>query len=201
MTSWDARPDVTPVGQAISWRADSAVDHRPRGDPHRPVSLAASVPIRPRTSRAPDSPRSRQCVADPLVASAGQGGSRHRQPGRHAGGNHLWQSTLCLAVAALLTLAFRRNRARVRYAIWVAASVKFLVPFAPLMALGRQFGWRTSATVVQPTMTVLMDTMSQPFSRPSTVDRRHPLPATSSYDRRRAASAPAAGDLARAVVS
>lgn len=97
-------------------------------------------------------------------------------------GNHLWQSTLCLAVAALLTLALRRNRARVRYAIWVAASVKFLVPFAPLMALGRQFDWRTSATVVQPTMTVLMDTMSQPFSRPSIVIATTALPATSSYD-------------------
>ena len=97
-------------------------------------------------------------------------------------GNHLWQSTLCLAVAALLTLALRRNRARVRHAIWVAASVKFLVPFAPLMALGRQFDWRTSVTVVKPTMTVLMDTMSQPFSRPSTAIATAALPATSSND-------------------
>ncbi len=97
-------------------------------------------------------------------------------------GNHLWQSTLCLAVAALLTLALKRNRARVRSAIWVAASVKFLVPFAALMTLGRQFGWRTSDAVVQPTLTVLIDTMSQPFSRPSAAIATAALPATSSYD-------------------
>jgi beta-lactamase regulating signal transducer with metallopeptidase domain len=95
--------------------------------------------------------------------------------------NHLWQSTICLAVAALLTLALRRNRARVRYAIWVAASVKFIVPFAPLVAVGRQFGWRTSVTVVQP-VTVLLDTMSRPFSRPSTVIATTAFPATGSYD-------------------
>ena len=40
--------------------------------------------------------------------------------------NHLWQSTLFAALAGLLTLAFRRNRAQVRYWLWLAASVKFL---------------------------------------------------------------------------
>ena len=55
--------------------------------------------------------------------------------------NHLWQSTLVAALAGLLTLAFRRNRAQVRYWLWLAASLKFLIPFAALTALGRQFGW------------------------------------------------------------
>jgi len=40
-------------------------------------------------------------------------------------GNHLWQSTLFVAAVALLTLAFRRNRAGTRYGLWMAASVKF----------------------------------------------------------------------------
>ena len=44
--------------------------------------------------------------------------------------DHLWQSTLFAMVVGLLTLAFRRNRARVRYALWFVASVKFLVPFS-----------------------------------------------------------------------
>jgi bla regulator protein BlaR1 len=79
-------------------------------------------------------------------------------------GNHLWQSTLCLAMVALLTLACRDNRAHVRHWLWLAASVKFLVPFAPLMAIGGQFG-RPSHATVQPQMSFLVGTVSQPFSR------------------------------------
>ena len=54
--------------------------------------------------------------------------------------DHLWQSTLFTMVIGLLTLAFRRNRARVRYALWFAASVKFLVPFSTMMWLGAVIG-------------------------------------------------------------
>jgi beta-lactamase regulating signal transducer with metallopeptidase domain len=50
--------------------------------------------------------------------------------------DHLWQSTLFAVAAGLLTLAFRRNRARVRFALWFAASVKFLVPFSVIVWLG-----------------------------------------------------------------
>jgi hypothetical protein len=46
--------------------------------------------------------------------------------------NHLWQSTLFAAAAGLLSLALRKQRAQVRYGLWLAASVKFLVPFALL---------------------------------------------------------------------
>ncbi|MDR3702749.1 MAG: M56 family metallopeptidase [Candidatus Sulfopaludibacter sp.] len=55
--------------------------------------------------------------------------------------NHLWQSTLFAAAAWLLTLALRRNRATVRYRLWLAASVKFLIPFALLVSVGRQVPW------------------------------------------------------------
>jgi beta-lactamase regulating signal transducer with metallopeptidase domain len=44
--------------------------------------------------------------------------------------NHLWQSTLVAGVVALLTLLFRNNGAHVRYALWYAASLKFLIPFS-----------------------------------------------------------------------
>ena len=47
--------------------------------------------------------------------------------------NHLWQSTLFAAVASLLTLALRKNRAQTRYWLWLAATVKFLVPFSILV--------------------------------------------------------------------
>jgi TonB family protein len=54
--------------------------------------------------------------------------------------NHLWQSTLFALLAGLLTLTMRQDRARVRYWVWLAASVKFLVPFGWLIALGTRFG-------------------------------------------------------------
>jgi len=50
--------------------------------------------------------------------------------------NHLWQSTGFAAVAVLLALALRANHARARYWLWLAASVKFLVPFSVLAAIG-----------------------------------------------------------------
>lgn len=53
---------------------------------------------------------------------------------------HLWQSTLFLAAAWLLTLACRRNAAAVRYWIWLAAAVKFLIPLALLQWLGDYIG-------------------------------------------------------------
>jgi beta-lactamase regulating signal transducer with metallopeptidase domain len=50
--------------------------------------------------------------------------------------DHLWQSTLFAIAVGLLTIAFRRNRARVRFALWLAASLKFLVPFAVIAWFG-----------------------------------------------------------------
>jgi len=50
--------------------------------------------------------------------------------------DHIWQSTLFAGAVGLLTLAFRRNRAALRFWLWFAASMKFLVPFAALAALG-----------------------------------------------------------------
>jgi bla regulator protein BlaR1 len=49
---------------------------------------------------------------------------------------HLWQSTLVLLAAWLLTLLCRRNAAQIRYGIWLCASLKFLVPFVLLQRLG-----------------------------------------------------------------
>ncbi|KAA6463059.1 TIGR03435 family protein [Acidobacteria bacterium AB60] len=50
--------------------------------------------------------------------------------------NHLWQSTLVAAIAALLTVMLRRNRASLRAALWLVASLKFLLPFSLLIACG-----------------------------------------------------------------
>jgi len=58
---------------------------------------------------------------------------------------HLWQSTLCVGVAALLTFALRRSSARTRHRIWLFASMKFLLPLSLLVAAGSYLGAWTSA--------------------------------------------------------
>jgi len=67
--------------------------------------------------------------------------------------NHLWQSTVFAVAAALLSLALRRNRARLRYGLWFVASVKFLVPFAALAAAGSLLEWRQAPASLASVMT------------------------------------------------
>ncbi len=50
--------------------------------------------------------------------------------------NHLWQSSCFAALAAVLALLLRKNSPKVRYWVWLSASLKFLVPFALLVSLG-----------------------------------------------------------------
>jgi bla regulator protein blaR1 len=78
--------------------------------------------------------------------------------------NHLWQSTLCVGVAWLLTLALRRNRAAVRYGIWFAASVKFLIPFSLLAGIGSRLGWRTVAASASPQWSTVIEDIGRPFA-------------------------------------
>ena len=80
--------------------------------------------------------------------------------------NHLWQSTLFAAVAWPLTLALRKNRASVRYWIWLAASVKFLIPFSLLVIAGAQLGWRTPSVTAPPQISFAIGEISQPFAAP-----------------------------------
>jgi beta-lactamase regulating signal transducer with metallopeptidase domain len=81
--------------------------------------------------------------------------------------NHLWQSTVFAAVAWLLTLALRKNRAAIRYGLWLAASVKFLVPFSLLVSAGGQFGWRATAAVGPVPVSHVVNQISKPFTLPS----------------------------------
>jgi bla regulator protein blaR1 len=79
--------------------------------------------------------------------------------------NHLLQSTIVVALVGLLTLAFRDNRAQVRHWLWVAASVKFLMPFAVLIAGGRALGWRLLPAVPARQLTIVMQFVGEPVSR------------------------------------
>jgi uncharacterized protein (TIGR03435 family) len=80
--------------------------------------------------------------------------------------NHLWQSTLLAIAVWLLTLALRKNRAAVRYGLWQAASVKFLIPFSLLVSLGGRWGWRTasSAAAAQPRWSSAVVDIGLPFT-------------------------------------
>ena len=80
-------------------------------------------------------------------------------------GNHLWQSTLFAAVAAMLTLALRKNQARVRYRLWLAASVKFLIPFSLLISLGGHLARPRNSLSVENGLYSVAEELSQPFTR------------------------------------
>jgi bla regulator protein BlaR1 len=82
--------------------------------------------------------------------------------------NHLWQSTLFACVAGLLTLALRRNSARVRHWLWVVSSLKFLVPFSALITLGSRVQWHTATVPVDTAFSVVLDQLAQPFTGPAT---------------------------------
>jgi beta-lactamase regulating signal transducer with metallopeptidase domain len=78
--------------------------------------------------------------------------------------NHLWQSTLFAVAAGLLTVAFRKNRAQVRYWLWFSASFKFFVPFALLLSLGSHLRWAPAAkTIATDTISITIVQMAQPF--------------------------------------
>jgi bla regulator protein BlaR1 len=93
-------------------------------------------------------------------------------------GNHLWQSTIFAAMAGLLTLVVRRNHARIRYWLWLAASTKFLIPFALLAGVGHRLAWpRASAGGAKNGLYFVIEVVSG--TAPTTVfpDLSHLLPA------------------------
>jgi bla regulator protein blaR1 len=93
--------------------------------------------------------------------------------------NHLWQSTVFTAVAWLLTLAFRNQRAQWRDALWLAASLKFLIPFALLAEAGTWIP-RNTATIASPPVTVVY-ALNQPFSASAPHSSPTPAVPTSDY--------------------
>lgn len=91
--------------------------------------------------------------------------------------SHLWQSTIFAFAAGLMTGMFRRNRAQVRYWLWLSASLKFFVPFALLMSLGGALETWVPATrqiatqIATPAISYTMEQFNRPLfpdSSPST---------------------------------
>jgi len=64
--------------------------------------------------------------------------------------NHLWQSTLVAGAAWLVCRTLlKAHSPRVRFGVWLAASVKFLVPFAAIVEAGHWLGARPLLTPAQ----------------------------------------------------
>lgn len=76
--------------------------------------------------------------------------------------NHLWQSTLFVGFVWLAARGLRGNGARVRYGLWTAASVKFLVPVSLLVSLGERFEWRVAPASLQPAVSFMMKDVLAP---------------------------------------
>jgi bla regulator protein BlaR1 len=98
--------------------------------------------------------------------------------------NHLWQSTLIIAAAWLLTFALRHNQARTRYWIWWIASLKFLVPFSALIDLGQRIGSSVSTPTIRPALSNAIQQVTLPFPQvefvpaiPTTAIQTNYLPA------------------------
>ncbi len=76
--------------------------------------------------------------------------------------DHLWQSTLFVLAAGLVTLGLRANAARVRYGVWFAASMKFIIPFAALGWLGKNLGMYFAPPAAPLPMAFVMDLVAAP---------------------------------------
>ena len=79
--------------------------------------------------------------------------------------DHLWQSTAVACATALLALALRNNHARIRYGLWLIASIKFLVPFSALVAVGRFLSRPAPTPLRAPAVTAVVQQVTQPFSK------------------------------------
>jgi len=76
----------------------------------------------------------------------------------------LWQSTLFAAALGLVTVAFRKHGAGVRYGLWFAASAKFLLPFSALAALGEVLSRPFAAAYPDSAIFAPLFTAAAPFS-------------------------------------
>ena len=71
-------------------------------------------------------------------------------------------------LAAVLALALRKNQARLRYRLWLAASLKFLLPFSLLISLGSHLATLNRSPEAQPGFYFVIQKVSQPFTQTAT---------------------------------
>jgi bla regulator protein BlaR1 len=93
-------------------------------------------------------------------------------------GDHLWQSTLFAVVTGLLTLLLKKNHARARYWLWLAASIKFLIPFSLLVGIGTRLAWSGSPVRTNADLYFALEEVGRPFTETATPVSSGVLPAT-----------------------
>ena len=81
-------------------------------------------------------------------------------------GNHLLQSTLCVAVLWILTLVLKSNRAATRYWLWLTASLKFLVPFSLITTVGNKLSMQATSTTLLPRLPAAIRDASHTLAMP-----------------------------------
>ncbi len=81
--------------------------------------------------------------------------------------NHLWQTTVFVGVAAALGFALRKNGARERYWVWMAASAKFVAPFALLAAAAGHFARPRVVVPADAGVYVAVQDVTEPFAVPA----------------------------------
>jgi bla regulator protein BlaR1 len=78
--------------------------------------------------------------------------------------NHVLQSTIFAVVAGMLTLCMSRHPAPARHWVWLAASIKFLVPFWLFVEIGHRLNRSVAPVIAQPRLAIVMDQISRPFA-------------------------------------
>lgn len=80
--------------------------------------------------------------------------------------NHLWQSSWFVLLAGLLAYALRKNPAKIRFWVWLSASLKFLMPFVLLVRLGTAIPGadRHPVSVASPAVSNTIVQITEPFS-------------------------------------
>jgi bla regulator protein blaR1 len=85
----------------------------------------------------------------------------HQTPWLASLASHLWQSTALVTAAWMLAFALRKNQARIRYWVWLTASLKFLLPFSLLVEAGQHLASLVTVPAVRPTISRAMEQMAQ----------------------------------------
>ena len=86
--------------------------------------------------------------------------------------NHLWQSTLVVLMAWMLSLMLKRYQARIRYWVWMAASLKFLLPLSLLAAMGERLHSAGILAITRTSLTGAVCRVEHPFRPPLKVQGR-----------------------------
>ena len=89
-----------------------------------------------------------------------------RQPVTTALLNHLWQSTIVVLAVWVLAQTLRKNRAGTRYWLWMAASIKFIIPFSFLIAAGESIRNAMQNTIQRSDLASAVDQFAEPFPAP-----------------------------------